>query len=121
MANILIVDDEPVILTTLETLLKSEGHVVSSALNGPAANELLESSTFDLMISDVRMKPINGIEMLDFSKKTYPDMPVIMLTAHKSEQTADRAIGMGAAAYMTKPFNVIELLKLVNETLAANS
>ncbi len=120
MSKILIVDDEPVILTTLETLLGSEGYSVTSALTGDEAHEHLAEETFDLMISDVRMKPINGIEMLDYARKKYSAMPVLMLTAHKSEQTADRAMEMGAVAYMTKPFDVIELLDMVKSTLTSD-
>jgi len=117
MAHVLLVDDEPSILSVLSTLLKAEGYDVSAALGGEKAKELLHSEEFDLMISDVRMSPINGMELLRLARKDRPALPVIMLTAHGSVETAIEALKLGAFDYVTKPFKVDELLITVQRAI----
>ena len=120
MAKILLVDDEPSILSVLSTLLKAEGYDVQSALGGHKAKELMLDESFDLMISDVRMSPINGMELLRLAHDERPAMPVIMLTAHGSVETAIEALKLGAFDYVTKPFKVDELLITVQRALEYN-
>jgi two-component system, NtrC family, response regulator PilR len=120
MAKILLVDDEPSILSVLSTLLKAEGYSVESALGGERAKQLMLADPFDLMISDVRMSPINGMELLRLAHDERPAMPVIMLTAHGSVETAIEALKLGAFDYVTKPFKVDELLITVQRALEYN-
>jgi two-component system, NtrC family, response regulator PilR len=120
MPKILLVDDEPSILSVLSTLLKAEGYNVESALGGQKAKELMLAEAFDLMISDVRMSPINGMELLRLAHDERPAMPVIMLTAHGSVETAIDAMKLGAFDYVTKPFKVDELLITVQRALKYN-
>ncbi|MCK5849737.1 MAG: sigma-54-dependent Fis family transcriptional regulator [Kiritimatiellae bacterium] len=120
MAKILLVDDEPSILSVLCTLLKAEGYEVSSALAGEKGKEMLLSEDFDLMISDIRMSPINGMELLKISHDERPNTAVIMLTAYGSVETAIEALKLGAFDYVTKPFKVDELLITVQRALEYN-
>ena len=120
MEQILLVDDEPSILSVLNTLLKAEGYEVVSALGGEKARELMLSQHFDLMISDIRMAPVNGMELLTLAHAERPNMSVIMLTAYGSVETAIEALKLGAFDYITKPFKVDELLITIRRALEYN-
>ena len=117
MPHILLVDDEPSILSVLSTVLKSEGHDVVPVDTGDKAKELLLTDDFDLMISDIRMSPVNGMELLRIAHQRRNGMPVIMLTAFGTVQTAVEALKLGAFDYLTKPFKVDELLITVKRAL----
>lgn len=121
MAKILIVDDEPSILNVLHTLLQSNGHEPIPARGGEQAREMLGQDTFDLMISDIRMEPVDGMELLRFAKGEKPEMPVIMLTAFGSVETAVAAMKEGAFDYVTKPFKVDELVITIDRALEYSS
>ncbi len=120
MAKILLVDDEPSILSVLSTLLKAEGYEVTPALGGEKAKEFIESENYDLMLSDIRMVPVNGMELLRLVHREKPALPVIMLTAYGSVETAIEALKLGAYDYITKPFKVDELLITVRRALEHN-
>lgn len=117
MARILLVDDEPSILNVLSTLMKSEGHETIAVRGGEKAQEVLLSEPFDLMISDIRMSPIDGLQLLKIAHRERPQMAVIMLTAYGSVETAVQAMKEGAFDYVTKPFKVDELLLTVQRAL----
>lgn len=121
MARILLVDDEPSILNVLSTLLKGQGHECVPAKGGDQARELIRDEQFDLMISDIRMTPIDGLELLKLVKRMRPEMVVIMLTAYGSVETAVTAMKEGAFDYVTKPFKVDELLITVQRALEFRS
>jgi DNA-binding NtrC family response regulator len=120
MSRVLLVDDEPSILTVLSTLLKAEGYDVISAMGGEKAKELLTSEEYDLMITDIRMSPINGVDLLKLAHTERPTMSVIMLTAYGSVETAIEALKFGAFDYITKPFKVDELLITVQRAVDYN-
>ncbi|MBL7077878.1 MAG: sigma-54-dependent Fis family transcriptional regulator, partial [Kiritimatiellae bacterium] len=120
MAKILLVDDEPSILSVLSTLLKAESYDVQAVLGGENAAELISAGEFDLMITDIRMSPVNGMELLKQAHDECPGMSVIMLTAYGSVETAIEALKLGAFDYVTKPFKVDELLITVQRALDYN-
>ncbi len=117
MARILLVDDEPSILNVLSTLLKQEGHETVPVRGGEKAQDILRNEQFDLMISDIRMSPIDGMQLLIQAHNEKPSMAVIMLTAYGSVETAVEAMKQGAFDYVTKPFKVDELLITVERAL----
>ena len=117
MAEILLVDDEQGILNTLSILLKSEGFSTTAALGGEKAVEMLQQREFDLMISDIRMAPMNGMELLRIAHEQYPTMVVIMLTAYGQVDTAIEADQLGAFEYVKKPFRTEELLMTIEKAL----
>lgn len=121
MAKILIVDDEPSILNVLHTLLQSNGHDPVPARGGEQAKELLAKDVYDLMISDIRMEPVDGMELLKIAKGDRPEMPVIMLTAFGSVETAVTAMKEGAYDYVTKPFKVDELVITIDRAIEYSS
>ena len=110
MPRILLVDDEAVILTVLQSLFKANGYDVVAEKDGEKALSLISSEDFDLLISDMRMTPVDGMEILAYAKKVHPEMPVLMLTAYGSIDTAEEAMSLGAFGYHLKPFNAKELV-----------
>ncbi|OVE74212.1 hypothetical protein BVX94_01085 [bacterium B17] len=118
MAKILIVDDEQSVLSVLATLLETHGHEVVPALGGDVAIQLIEDGNeFDLMISDIRMNPVNGMQLLEVVHEKKPDTSVIMLTAYGQVETAIRAMELGAFDYVKKPFNADHLICTVDKAL----
>jgi DNA-binding NtrC family response regulator len=120
MARILVVDDEPSILEMLNSLLKTDGHEVVATLGGVKAKEVLDGdggAAFDLMITDIRMNPINGMELLRLSRDLHPTMSVIMLTAYGQVETAIEALQLGAFDYIAKPFKIDKLLGTIHRAL----
>lgn len=118
MARILLVDDEGALLKVLTSVLQVVGrHEVVSTSDATKASELIKSEKFDLMISDIRMAPMNGMELLRIAHKTCPAMAVIMVTAFSSVDTAVEARDLGVFDYVPKPFKVDELMKTVEMAL----
>ena len=117
MARILIVDDEPTILNLLNKILIGQGYDATPTSNGEKALQLLQTEKFDLMISDINMTPVNGMELLRKASQAWPDMGVIMLTAYGTVSTAVEAMKEGAVDYITKPFKLDELVLTVQRAL----
>ncbi len=117
MLRILIVDDEPTILNLLNKILVGQGYDTTPASNGEKALQLLQTETFNLMISDINMTPINGMELLRKAAESWPDMGVVMLTAYGTVATAVEAMKKGAFDYITKPFKLDELVLTVQRAL----
>ncbi len=117
MPRILIVDDEPTILNLLNKILIGQGYDATPASNGEKALQLLQNERFDLMVSDINMTPINGMELLRKASESWPDMGVIMLTAYGTVATAVEAMKEGAFDYITKPFKLDELVLTVQRAL----
>ena len=110
--KILIVDDERGILDTLKILFRSEGFQVSVADSGRKALEALEKERPDLVLSDIKMPGAGGLDVLKKAKEVDPEMPVILMTAQASLQSAIGAVNAGAYHYIQKPFSNDELLTI---------
>ena len=111
--SVLIVDDESGILQTLEILLRAEGFAPHVAQGGKAALEKLQTLSPDIVLSDVRMPQVTGVEVLAAAKAKDPDVPVILMTAQATLQTAMQAVNEGAFYYIQKPFRNDELLAIL--------
>lgn len=110
--RILIVDDEESLVETLTVLLKREGFAVSSALSGREAIEKLEDD-LDVVLADIRMPKVTGIDVLSETRSRLPDVPVVLMTAQASLQSAIQAVNQGAFYYVQKPFTNEELLAIL--------
>ncbi|MBN2703441.1 MAG: sigma-54-dependent Fis family transcriptional regulator [Pontiellaceae bacterium] len=117
MAKILMADDDPTILSLLNKILTSKGYEVQLAENGSAAEHLLQTEQFDLLISDIKMEPIDGMQLLKRTNQMRPHIAVIMLTAYATVATAVEAMKEGAFDYIPKPFKIDELLETVGRAL----
>jgi len=107
--HILVVDDDPAHRTMLKTLLSGWGYTVSEADDGAAAVEKVREQPFDLVLMDIRMIKVSGLEALPEIKSLNPAIPVIIMTAYSSVETAVEALKSGAYDYLTKPLDFDEL------------
>ncbi|GAB63719.1 MAG: sigma-54-dependent Fis family transcriptional regulator [Candidatus Jettenia sp.] len=107
--NILVIDDDPSILEVIQMRLRSFGYRITIAMNGNEAKRALSTISFNLAIVDLRLADENGIELMEEILSSYQKIPVIILTAHGSIETAVEAMRKGAYSYLTKPFNNEEL------------
>jgi len=117
MAKILIVDDQELMRDSLAATLAREGHEVVAANDGPVAVTRLSNARFDLMITDLKMPKMTGIELLGESRRLRPEMPVVIMTAFATINTAVEAMKQGAYDYIQKPFDGEEIKLLVERTL----
>ena len=118
MARVLIVDDEPKLVTLLKSALAHRGHDVVSATGGAEALALLPGGRFDVVLTDLRMEPVDGMAVLAGARKQSPDTAVIILTAYPEVKGAVEALQQGAAHYLTKPFNFQEVAHAVEAAAA---
>lgn len=117
MARVMLVDDETSILNVLSSIMKAAGHEPIALARGDSAIDALKKDKCDLVITDLRMSPVDGMKVLAAAKKLYPNMPVVMLTGYASEDTRQEAKELGAYDYVTKPFQMAELLDTVEQAL----
>ncbi|MGE5840648.1 MAG: response regulator, partial [Deltaproteobacteria bacterium] len=111
--RILIVDDEMVVRDSLKEWLEDEGFQAETAESGAQAVEKLTKEPFHLMLLDIKMPGMDGVEVLKRSKEMRPDLPVVMMTAYATVETAVEAMKIGAMDYLLKPFNPDTLVPLV--------
>lgn len=116
-ARILVIDDEESIRKTISLTLQHAGYVVETAENGRQAVEKSEVNFYNLALIDIRLPDMEGTELLTALKETTPRMVKIILTGFPGLQNAVTAINKGVDAYLIKPVNPSELLRVVNEQL----
>jgi DNA-binding NtrC family response regulator len=117
VAVILIVDNEPSVRVTLTMLLKGQGHHLLEAGDGQAALDVLRGEAVDLVITDLKMAEVTGLDVLRGAKRIAPEAEVILLTGHGTVESAVEAMRVGAFDYVTKPFEPSELLHRVQNAL----
>ena len=117
MGKILIVDDEESMRITLSLLFKKQGHTLSTASSGEEAVEIINKDIFDVIITDLKMEELSGIDVLRAAKAVHPGTEVIILTAYGTIKSAVEAMKLGAFDYLTKPFEPDEGILVVNKAL----
>ena len=117
MEKILVVDDEKSMRDFLSIVLKKEGYAVSTADDGEMASRLVQKEIFDLVLTDVKMPKMSGLQVLKTVKETSPDTIVVMITAFASTETAIEAMKEGAYDYLTKPFQIEEVRLIIRNAL----
>jgi two-component system response regulator AtoC len=117
--QLLVVDDEANLRKVLVAQLARDGYDVHAAEDGEMAKEMLAEHHIDLVITDLRMPKIDGMELLRWALADDPDRPVVMITAHGTVDTAVEALKIGAFDYITKPFDKTELRRIVAKALRA--
>jgi two-component system response regulator PilR (NtrC family) len=115
--RILVVDDEPSMREMLRIVLRRDGYDVTLAQNGHEAIQQLQSGSFDMLLSDIRMPDMSGVDVLRTAKSLDPQISAFMMTAFASTDTAVEAMRLGALDYFTKPFNMDELRLKVRQHL----
>lgn len=111
LVSLLVIDDEEIIRVLLTEILTDVGYQVTTAQDGIEGVELLKQNRYDLIISDMVMPGMNGIEVLQEAFKVDPEYAVVMITGYPSVETAVKLVNLGASDYITKPFNV-DLIKV---------
>ena len=119
MAEILVVDDDQSIATAFERFLRHEGHVCTVASNAEDALRLVGERDPDLVVMDIRMPGVDGLQALQLLRSRYPDLYVVMMTAYGTSQTSIDAIRAGAFEYLTKPLDLDQLRTVIAHALAA--
>jgi len=119
MTKILVIDDDDQLRTSFSKLLRAEDYQVVSAASGEAGIEIVETTPLDLVILDVRLPGINGIDAFKAIKKIDAKLPVIIVTAFGTTETAIEAIKAGAFDYLLKPFDIPEMLAMIIQAVDA--
>jgi len=120
-ASILIVDDNKGILETLSAILEEKGYRTDTAKNGREAIEKSKKNFYNMALLDIKLPDIEGTKLLTEMKGTRPNMVKIMITGYASINNAVEALNLGADAYIMKPVDPENLLKIINEKLRAQS
>jgi two-component system response regulator HydG len=115
--KILIVDDETITLKNLVHVMEKEGYEVVGVSSGPKALKILEEQEFDIVLADLKMKKVDGIDILKRCKELYPDTEVIMITGYATVEAVVSAIKNGAFYCITKPFKLDEIRKVAKEAI----
>jgi DNA-binding NtrC family response regulator len=113
--KILVIDDEKIALKNLEHVMKKEGYGVTATQSGQNALKLLDEQQFDVVLTDLRMEKVDGIQILRKCRELYPDSEVIMITGYATLQSAVDTMKQGAFYYIAKPFKLDEVRKVVKE------
>ena len=119
MAHILVVDDDIGMRDMLEILLMREGYEVTCAKGGGEAIRLVEKKSFDVVVTDIRMQNVDGLEVLRAVKKINPNTPVVMISAYASPETAVEAMREGAYDYFPKPFDTERFTEVIRDILVS--
>ncbi len=121
MARIVIIDDDESVLQTIGILLRTEGHEVIPIRQGALAAEYIRLEQFDLMITDLRMAPPDGMQLLKLAHELRPGVPTIIVSAYCSDATVAQGYELGCTAYVKKPFTVQEILDAVHAALGGGA
>ncbi len=111
--TILVVDDELLIRDLLYDFFQGQGWEIAVAENGEKALEILRSRQIDLVLTDIKMPHMDGLTLTSEMRESYPDIPVVLMTGYPSVESAVTALRNKAADYITKPFNINQLYKVV--------
>lgn len=121
MADILIIDDEKAIRKTLSEILSFEGYKIEEAADGEEGLKKFREKTFDLVLCDIKMPKLDGIEFLQKAGEVNPDVPIIMISGHGNIETAVEAVKKGAYDYISKPPDLNRLLITIRNAMDKSS
>lgn len=116
-AKVLIIDDEKIALRNLEHVMKKEGYDIVATQSGQNALKILEEQSFEVVLTDLRMEKVDGMQILKRCHELYPDTEVIMITGFATLETAVETMKHGAFYYISKPFKLDEVRKVVKEAV----
>ena len=119
--RILVVDDELIVCESCQRILEEEGYEVEIALSGQEAFVKMKESPFEIVITDLKMPAIDGMDVLKHVRKEYPDTIVIMITGFSTVETAVEAMKLGAFDYIPKPFTPDEVSVVVKKAVEKRS
>lgn len=115
--RILVVDDEPIVIKSCESILKAEGYSIESAINGRDAINILGNNNYDLVITDLKMPEIDGIDLIRWLRDSKPEIGVVVITGYPSQDTIKDALNLGIIDYLPKPFTPQILTDVTNKAI----
>jgi nitrogen regulation protein NR(I) len=119
-SKVLLIEDDPGIVVTLRRLLSEEGHQVEIETQGDQGLDRASTETFDVVVTDMKLPGLNGLELVRRLHETRPLLPIILITAHGTTETAIEATKSGAYDYLVKPFEMPELIELVEQAVTSS-
>jgi len=117
MKKIMVVDDEESVRVILKQLLEQGGYAVETAKDGKEALGILEKGHFDMLVTDINMPEMNGVELLSKTREKFPMLPVIFITAYGKDKVILEAMKVGLSDYIEKPFRMNDVLRIIKEHL----
>jgi len=117
MTAILVIDDEPSVADALEIILRDCGYEVSVAFNGRDGINRAGESRFDIVITDLRLPDMSGLDVLGHVVKSCPNTTVIVISAHSTPEIVTESLSLGALEVLPKPFYPCDVLNLINQAL----
>ena len=115
IANVLVVEDDELIRGIFVDIIKSKGYSVFEATNGREALQILKEQPINIIVSDMKMPVMDGMQLLREVKSNYRDIPVVVITGFDNEFTEEQVLAAGADAYITKPFKVQDVSSTLQE------
>jgi len=119
--HILLIDDDVGMRAVLKDILEEEGYEVRTASDGRSALTTIEKEDFDLVLTDLRMPRMGGMEFLDYIEKNRPDLKVVVITAYTGKENVSKAKLLGAFEFLSKSIQIEELKRVVKEVLQRNN
>jgi two-component system response regulator PilR (NtrC family) len=117
--TVLVIDDEPSVADALKVILSDSGYQVAVAMSGGEALDKLGKRRFDLVITDVRLPDISGLDVLRHLRRSHPGVLAIIITAHHTPELAVESLSLGAVAVLPKPFSPSDLLTVINTAFSS--
>ena len=121
IARILILDDEPIVGERLKASLERTGFTVDAFVSSRDALNNLEQKTYDILVTDLKMNPPDGLEVLRAAKQRQPDIKAVVITGFATKQLAADALSAGAVHFLAKPFKISHLIELLKTISSSNS
>lgn len=115
--RVLLIDDEKIALFNMQHILQKEGYLVTACNDGESGIDAFKHHLFDLVLTDLKMPGVSGMDVLEYCRRTMPDVPVIMITGHASLDSAVEAMKRGAYHYISKPFRLDEAREIIKGAL----
>lgn len=115
IANVLVVEDDDLIRGIFVDIIKSKGYSVLEATNGREALQIIGEHPINIIVSDMKMPVMDGMQLLRAVKTSYPEIPVVVITGFDNEYTEKQVLAAGADAYVTKPFKVEDVSSTLQE------
>jgi len=115
--NILVVDDDAIVIKSCRRILEAEGYEVSTAPGADQALEMMRTSDYDLLLIDVKMPKRDGMYLMREIKKSWPEIPTIIMTGYPTSETITEVLKLGATLFIPKPFRPDELIKSIRQAV----
>jgi NADH:ubiquinone oxidoreductase subunit E len=116
--TILVVDDEPIVIKSCKRILKAEGYNVNSATSGQDAINILQEKDYDLVITDLKMPEVDGIDLIKWLRSSKPQTGIVVITGYPSQETIKDALNLGIIDYLPKPFTPPTLIDVTSKAMA---